>query len=119
MIKGTNIGAITDINGHFELEVPYEGVMVVSYMGYIEQELSLKSNNSFSITLEENTQALDEVIVIGYGTQKKVDLSSSIATLSSKDIGQLPRVETGIAEFSARSADNKWENPHSWCGKYK
>jgi TonB-linked SusC/RagA family outer membrane protein len=97
MIKGTNIGAITDINGHFELEVPYEGVMVVSYMGYIEQELSLKSNNSFSITLEENTQALDEVIVIGYGTQKKVDLSSSIATLSSKDIGQLPNgLETGL-----------------------
>lgn len=97
MVKGTKLGTITDINGHFALEVPYEGIMVVSYIGYIEQELSLKLNDSFYIILEENSQALDEVIVIGYGTQKKVDLSSSIATLSSKDIGQLPNgLETGL-----------------------
>lgn len=71
MVKGTKLGTITDINGHFALEVPYEGIMVVSYIGYIEQELSLKLNDSFYIILEENSQALDEVIVIGYGTQKR------------------------------------------------
>lgn len=97
MIKGTSIGVITDIDGNFSLETPVEGTLVVSYIGYIEQELPLKGKNSFSVVLQEDMQALDEVVVIGYGTQKKMDLSSSIATLSTDDIGKLPNgLQTGL-----------------------
>lgn len=97
-IKNSNWGTITDINGNFSFDAPNaKGVLVISYIGYVEQELALNGQNFFSVKLKEDTQTLDEVIVVGYGTQRKMDLSSSIATLSSKEIEQLPNgLETGL-----------------------
>lgn len=70
-VKGTTNGTITDMDGKFELEVPANAKLSISYIGYISQEIAVGSKNSFQIVLVEDTQNLDEVIVVGYGVQKK------------------------------------------------
>lgn len=96
-IKGTNYGTITDLEGNFSLKLPNErSVLIISYIGYKSIEIKA-SEKIHKIVLEEDNKMLEEVVVIGYGTQKKIDLSSSIATLSADDIGQLPNgLQTGL-----------------------
>ncbi|MDR0748289.1 MAG: TonB-dependent receptor [Tannerellaceae bacterium] len=86
IVKGAAGGIITDINGQFQLEVPQNAVLIVSYIGYNLQEISVKGKISFEITLTENIQALEEVLVVGYGTIKKRDLTGSVSQLSSSSI---------------------------------
>ncbi|MDR1161252.1 MAG: TonB-dependent receptor [Tannerellaceae bacterium] len=86
IVKGAASGIITDMNGEFQLEVPANAVLVVSYIGYNPQEISVKGKTSFEITLTENIQALEEVLVVGYGTIKKRDLTGSVSQLSSSSI---------------------------------
>ena len=86
MVKGTTNGTITDVNGRFILDVPNDAVLEVSYIGYTTQVINVNGQNSLSITLKEDTQALDEVIVVGYGTQKKKDVAGSISSISTKDL---------------------------------
>lgn len=82
VIKGTTNGTITDINGEFTLtNVPESGILIISYIGYIEQQVSIAGRTSFDILLKEDTQALDEVVVVGYGTQKKANLTGSVSTV--------------------------------------
>lgn len=71
VVKGTTNGTITDFDGEFSLEVPDEGILKISYIGYLDKEVSLANTTVFSITLTEDTQRLDEVVVVGYGSQKK------------------------------------------------
>lgn len=71
MVKGTTNGTITDMDGKFVLEVPEGAVLEVSYIGYVNQTINVGNNNSFNIALKEDTQKLDEVVVVGYGVQKK------------------------------------------------
>jgi TonB-linked SusC/RagA family outer membrane protein len=78
-IKGTSIGTITDMNGKFILEIPNNGILLISYVGYAKQELSTKDQHSFNIILKENSKLLNEVVVVGYGTQKLKDLTGSIS----------------------------------------
>ncbi|MDR2915633.1 MAG: TonB-dependent receptor [Tannerella sp.] len=89
-VKGTTIGTITDIDGKFSLEVPQEGILQISYIGYVAQEFSIGSNTTFNITLSEDTQLLDEVVVVGFGVQKKVNLTGSVGVATAKDLEARP-----------------------------
>lgn len=82
VVKGKNVGAMSDANGNFSLEAQPGSVLVVSYIGYIKQQITIGSKASITVTLQEDTQTLDEVVVVGYGTQKKVNLTGAIATTS-------------------------------------
>lgn len=84
--KGTVNGTTTDIDGRFSLTVAPDAVLIVTYIGYVEQQLSVDGKTSLSIQLREDSQALEEVVVVGYGTQKKVNMTGAV---SSVDISKL------------------------------
>ena len=85
-IAGTIVGTPTDVNGSFTLQVSEKDVLVISYLGYITKRVPVGTNNRFDITLEEDVQKLDEVIVVGYGTQKRGAIAGSVAAVDNKDI---------------------------------
>lgn len=98
VVKGNNtMGTITDFDGNFMLDVPAKSVLVISYIGYVTQEVPTAGKNSLEIVLKEDTKTLDEVVVIGYGTQRKGDVTSSVASVKAdnfvkgavKDVEQL------------------------------
>lgn len=91
LVKGTTIGNISDMDGRVILEgVPSNAILVVSYIGYVSQEIPLKSSQTnVRIQLVEDTQALDEVVVVGYGTQSKKDITGSVAVVSTDAILRL------------------------------
>ena len=81
VVKGNNtMGTITDFDGNFMLDVPTKSVLVISYIGYVTQEVPTAGKKSLEIILKEDTKTLDEVVVIGYGTQRKGDVTSSVAS---------------------------------------
>ncbi len=82
--KGTTNGIVTDLDGNFTLNVEKGAILVVSYIGYLTQEIPVRNNKQFNILLKEDSQALDEVVVVGYGTQKKVNLTGSVDVISEK-----------------------------------
>lgn len=82
--KGTTLGTITDMNGSFLLDVPSETVISISYIGYLTQEVKVKQQTSLNIVLKEDTQALEEVVVVGYGTVKRANLGGAVATADAK-----------------------------------
>ena len=89
-VKGTTaIGTITDLEGKFSLEVPEGATLRVSYIGYKDQEIPVGSKTTININLSEDTQSLDEVVVIGYGVQKKRDLTGAVASVSEKAFADL------------------------------
>ena len=79
--KGTTNGTITDIDGEYSLEVGSNSILVVSYIGYITQEIPVGKNNTLDVLLREDTETLDEVIVIGYGTTKRKDFTGSVSSV--------------------------------------
>lgn len=85
--KGTSIGVVTDFDGNFSLQVPsMTGTIVVSYVGYQTQEVAIQNRSNISITMKEDTELLDEVVVIGYGAVKKRDLTGAVSSVRSEDI---------------------------------
>lgn len=91
VIQGSNSGTVTDMDGHFNLKVPGEDVvLIVSYIGYSKQQVPVGSRRTFSIMLEEDTQKLDEVVVIGFGTQKKVNLTGAVGTVNAEALEARP-----------------------------
>ena len=92
LVKGTTIGNISDMDGRVILDgVPSNAILVVSYIGYVSQEIPLKSSQTnVRIQLVEDTQALDEVVVVGYGTQSKKDITGSVAVVSTDAIHETP-----------------------------
>lgn len=92
-VKGTTIGTITDFDGKFALDVPEGGILVVSFIGYIPQEIPLKGQNEFNVLLKEDTEVLDEVVVVGYGVQKKVNLSGSVSAIEGEQIAGKPSTD--------------------------
>lgn len=89
-VTGTTIGCITDIDGNFTLEVPENAKLTVSYIGFQTQEVAIGGKSSVNIVLKEDTEMLEEVVVVGYGTQKKVNLTGAVETVSSKRIADKP-----------------------------
>ena len=88
--KGTTNGGSTGIDGRFSLEVPNDGVLQVSYLGYITQEVLVGGRSDLSIQLKEDLQSLDEVVVIGYGTQKKASLTGSVTSVTGEKMAIRP-----------------------------
>ena len=94
VIEGTSNGTITDLDGNFMLSnVPSKGNLVVSYIGYATQTLPINGRTSFSVVLAEDTETLDEVVVIGYGVQKKVNLTGSVASVKGDALEHRPVVD--------------------------
>ncbi len=87
-------GTITDLDGNFTLDVSKGASIEVSYIGYKSQTISISNNNNIVVTLLEDTKVLDEVVVVGYGTQKKVNLTGSVASLSADELADRPVVNT-------------------------
>ena len=79
--KGTANGTVTDLDGHFSLSVSPGAVLRISYIGYLDKEVPVKNQSVFNLLLTEDTQKLDEVIVVGYGTQKKVNLTGAVSNV--------------------------------------
>lgn len=104
-IAGANIiekgsvqnGTITDMDGKYSLAVSGNSVLVISYIGFDTQEILVKDRSVVDIVLSEDTQALDEVVVVGYGTQKRVNLTGSVATVSIKDLNKRQVGQTSLA----------------------
>jgi len=86
MEKGTKNGTVTDTDGRFSLAIESEGVLQISYIGYLGQEINTAGRTSFDIVLREDTRALEEVVVVGYGTQKKVNLTGALASVGHEEI---------------------------------
>lgn len=91
MVKGnTKAGTITDLDGNFQLSVPSDATLTITYMGYKPQTIAVGGKQTLSVTLEEDNAVLDEVVVVGFGTQKKVNLTGSVAVADSKLLEQRP-----------------------------
>ncbi|MGR3303748.1 MAG: SusC/RagA family TonB-linked outer membrane protein, partial [Candidatus Scalindua sp.] len=89
IIKGTNQGSVTDVEGNYKLEVPGEAtILVFSSVGYVRKEISVGTQSIINISLNEDVTALEEIVVIGYGTQKKVNLTGSVATVGGAELNK-------------------------------
>lgn len=99
LVKGTTNGTITDVDGNFTLKnVQEDAVLQVSFVGYKAQDVALKGQSNIKVTLEEDTEVLDEVVVIGYGSVKKSSLTGAVAKMDAKSIQDRPlaRPETAL-----------------------
>ncbi len=86
-VKGTTIGVSTDVNGRYSINVPDgSSVLVFTYIGYTTKEVSISGRTSMDVQLVQNAESLQEIVVVGYGTQKKSDLTGSIVSVTAKDI---------------------------------
>lgn len=97
MVKGTTNGTITDMDGKFSLEVDKNAILVVSYIGYANQEIKVGNQTNLSIALKEDAEALDELVVVGFGTQKKVNLTGAVSTVDNKALASRPVAQVGQA----------------------
>ena len=86
IVKGTTVGTITDFDGNYSLEVPENAVLQISYIGYLTEEVTVGNKSSINVTLKEDSQALDELVVVGYGTMRKSDVTGSIATAKGEEL---------------------------------
>ncbi len=84
------LGSITNIDGNFSLDVPLDATLLVSYLGFKSQEINVIGKSNFQIVLQENDKMLDEVVVVGYGTQKKINLTGAVTQVVAKDIESRP-----------------------------
>lgn len=86
MVKGTGIGTATDIDGKFSLKVPKKGILVFSYIGYQSNEVVFSGQKEVNVTLLQTTESLDELIVVGYGVQKKATLTGSVSQVGGEEL---------------------------------
>jgi len=104
VVKGTSTGTVTDINGNFTLpSAPAKGNLEISYIGFKSQTVSLGGKNSFSITLQEDRQMLDEVVVVGYGVQKKSDVTGAMTSVSGEELNSRP-VNNALEALQGKAA---------------
>lgn len=88
--KGTTNGVITDLDGNFTLQASPSAILRFTYVGYLPQEVEVKNQTSLNIQMAEDTKTIEEVVVVGYGTQKKADLTSAISTLNPTEVLKAP-----------------------------
>ena len=98
VVKGTTNGVVTDLDGNFTLNVNEGDILQISFIGYATQEIKYTGQPSLTVKLQEDTQLLEEVVVVGYGTQKKVNMTGSVAQVDSKMLESRPiqNLSTGI-----------------------
>ena len=97
LIKGTSTGTITDYEGNFKLEASAKDVFVISYIGMTPQEIVVGSQKTIRVVLQESAKSLEEVIVVGYGSAKRKDLTTSVSSVSTKDISERPIISAAAA----------------------
>ena len=98
IVKGTTNGTMTDMEGKFSLEVPEGATLEISYIGYVTQQIKVGNQTTLNITLKEDSQALDEVVVVGFGTQKKVNLTGAVSAVQMDEVlGDRPVTSLGAA----------------------
>lgn len=90
VVKGTTNGTITGMDGDFSLEVPERGTLLISYIGYLSKELAIGTAQTIEVILSEDSQKLDEVVVVGYGVVRKSDLTGSVGTVKAATIERMP-----------------------------
>ncbi len=90
IVKGTTVGSITDLDGNFTLDVKNGDIIQISYIGYLPQEITYTGQTSLHVIIKEDTQTLDEVVVVGYGVQKKVNLTGAVTQVTSKVLENRP-----------------------------
>lgn len=91
VLKGSTTGTVTDASGNFSINVPSANArLVVSYIGYLTQEVAINNRTTVNITLQADVKALEEVVVVGYGTQRKVDLTGAVGSVTSKEFVNRP-----------------------------
>ena len=103
LVKGTTNGTITDMDGKFSLEVPEGAMLLVSYIGYGDYETKVGNQSNLSITLKEDSKALDEVVVVGYGTMKKKDLTGAVGAVKGDDLASRRTTQLSTALQGATS----------------
>lgn len=119
------IGAITDMNGRFTIDVPVNVVLQVTYIGYIPQEINIGNKKNVNIFLKEDNKTLDEVVVVGYGVQKKVNVIGAVETVKADQIADKPVTSivsalTGeaagvtIKQSSGQTMSQSRIRPYSW-----
>lgn len=101
--KGTSNGTITDFDGKFTLQVAPDAVLVVTYVGYLSREIKVTNEKTLMITMKEDTQTLDELVVVGYGTVKKSDLTGSVSSVRAEDITKIA-TNSPVAALQGRAA---------------
>ncbi len=97
IVKGTNVGTATDVDGGFSVQAASDAVLEFSYTGYETQNVSVNGQKNLNITLGVNEEILEEVVVIGYGTVKKSDVTGSVSSVNSKELQAFPLLNAGQA----------------------
>lgn len=95
LVKGTTIGTVTDIEGAYALDADEKGTLVFSYTGFVSQEIAIGGRSKIDVSLVADSKILDEVVVVGYGSQKKVNLTGAVASITSEELAQRPIVSAG------------------------
>ncbi len=113
-VKGTSVGTSTNVDGEFNLDVPDDAtILVISYIGYTKQEISINDQSVIIVSLQKSTSILDEIVVVGYGTQRKVDLTGAVSSISSGKIKDVPATSVSdvlngrIAGINVTPSDGK------------
>lgn len=96
-VDGTQIGTTSDIDGQYSLNVPVGSVLKISYVGFIPEEIKIGNKRIYDIVLNEKTQQLDEVVVVGYGSMKRKDITTAVSIVSTEDLDRRPLMSAGQA----------------------
>lgn len=102
--RGTTNGTVSDIDGKFVLNVSSDAVLQITYIGYVSQEISVKGKQNLVVTLKDDSQALDEVIVVGYGTQKKINVTGAVSSINFEDQASSRPITSVSASLAGLSA---------------
>jgi TonB-linked SusC/RagA family outer membrane protein len=95
LVQGTTSGTVTNLEGEYELSnVPEDGTLVFSFLGYVRQEVPVNGNSNVDVNMELDTQSLEEVVVVGYGTQKKVNVTGAVAAVDGEVLNRRPVVNS-------------------------
>lgn len=90
LVQGSSVGAATDFDGNYSINASAGDVLVFSYIGFKQQEVTVANEQTINVNLEEDSQSLDEVIVVAYGTSTKKDLTGAVSTVSSEELTNFP-----------------------------
>lgn len=98
LVQGTTVGSVTDLDGNYTINAPQGATLVFSYVGYLSQEIELSAGQTtLDLVLQLDIQALDEIVVVGYGTQKKSDITGAVSSLPNERLEQIPAVNVAQA----------------------
>ena len=124
-VKNAKLGVVTDFEGNFTIDVASNGVLVVSYVGYKDREIAVRGRASLGqIQLEDDANMLEQVVVVGYGTQKKADLTGSVSIVNAEELKRVSNSNissmlegkvAGCSDYFRRSAWCRPDGAHSWC----